>query len=107
MAAKAALVALLITAPLLGSAAPQALKRPFYQGPALLRRSTSQDPSCPEGFLCVQQTCPAGVICAAGESCVDFEGTLACAPSAPQWCALDPTTFEGVGCQAGIDGICW
>jgi hypothetical protein len=71
---------------------------------ALSTRFTSQDPSCPEGFLCDQQECPADVICPAGQVCVNFEGTIACGPSDLQWCALNPTTFEGVGCE---DGTCW
>jgi hypothetical protein len=100
-------IALLALVPHFCHAAPWNLRIPFYQGPALLKRSNSQDPSCPPGFLCVQQTCPSGVVCAAGETCVDFEGTLACAPAAPQWCALNPSTLEGVGCMAGMDGVCW
>jgi hypothetical protein len=67
-------------------------------------RGISQDPSCPNGFLCVLQACPSGVECQPGDNCVNFEGTIACSPSALQWCALNPSTFQAVGCNGGI---CW
>jgi hypothetical protein len=92
------------------TAAPSLLKRPRYvsgkslnQG-AVVGRATSQDPSCPNGFLCVQQACPSGVICGFDETCIDFEGTIACAPNGLTFCALNPATFEGVGCTSGT---CW
>jgi hypothetical protein len=106
-AASAATLLLLAALPTVYSAQFHALNTPFYQGPSLLKRAASQDPSCPPGFLCDQQECPAGVLCPDGESCVNFEGTIACAPKAPQWCALNPSNLQGVGCAAGEDGICW
>src|SRR4051812_41529498 len=70
-----------------------------------LDRRASADPSCPSGFLCNQQSCPSGTICPGGETCISFEGTLACAPAGTSWCALNPTSFEGVGCIG--EGTCW
>jgi hypothetical protein len=72
----------------------------------LFRRAESQDPSCPVGFLCVEEACPADVFCASGETCVNFEGTIACVQTGTQWCALNPSTFEGVGCISS-GGLCW
>ncbi|PVH72962.1 hypothetical protein DL98DRAFT_608767 [Cadophora sp. DSE1049] len=68
-----------------------------------LKRATSQDPSCPAGWLCEQQSCPANVVCSSGEICVNFEGTPACAPSGASWCALNPNTFQAVEC---VNGVC-
>lgn len=82
---------------------PSRLSRPIY-APETLKRATSQDPSCPAGFLCVQQPCPSSAICASGEMCLNFEGTLACVPQGSSWCALNPSSYEGVGCW---DGMCW
>lgn len=70
----------------------------------LFARSTSQDPSCPNGFLCVLEDCPVGLKCQPGDSCVNFEGTSACVTSSLQLCAINPTTFEAVGCNGGQ---CW
>jgi hypothetical protein len=67
-------------------------------------RRDSEDPSCPDGFLCVQQACPAEIICEAGESCFNFEGTIACGDPGLQWCAFNPSTLEAVGCNGGQ---CW
>jgi hypothetical protein len=103
-----AVVAVSIRLPSVVDATSLAFTKPFYQGPTLLSRATSRDPSCPSDFLCDQDSsCPSGVVCPDGQSCVNFEGTIACAPRAPKWCALNPTTFEGVGCAADVDGICW
>jgi hypothetical protein len=71
----------------------------------LSSRATSLDPSCPPGFLCDQTTCPSNVECPSGDACFNFEGTIACATPSLQWCALNPTTFEAVGCAA--NGVCW
>lgn len=70
----------------------------------LLPRTTSQDPSCPAGYLCILEACPANVNCAAGETCLNFEGTIACSSASLDWCALNPSTFEAVGCNGGQ---CW
>jgi hypothetical protein len=92
------------------TAVPALLTRPRYasgESPnqdVVVGRATSQDPSCPNGFLCVQQTCPPGVICGSDETCIDFEGTIACAPKGLTFCALNPATFEGLGCTSGT---CW
>ncbi|RFU32891.1 hypothetical protein B7463_g3468, partial [Scytalidium lignicola] len=66
-------------------------------------RATSQDPSCPDGFLCVQQACPDDIICPAGQTCLNFEGTVACGVPGLEICALNPSSFEAVGCS---DGMC-
>jgi hypothetical protein len=71
---------------------------------SLSSRSTSQDPSCPQGFLCIQEACPISVICGPGETCINFEGTLACVQPGLEWCAINPSTFEGVGCASAL---CW
>ncbi len=71
----------------------------------LLRRATSQDPSCPDGFLCIQEACPSGVICPSGMGCFNFEGTIACGFKNQQVCSLNPMTLEAVGCEN--DRICW
>jgi hypothetical protein len=88
------------------SASPTGLGRPLLVDSSLqnLARRASADPSCPSGFLCNQQSCPSGTICPNGETCISFEGTLACVPTGTSWCALNPTTFEGVGCAGGT---CW
>jgi hypothetical protein len=70
-----------------------------------LKRSTSQDASCPTGFLCIQDTCPGGVVCPPGLDCINFEGTSACVPQGTTWCALNPDSYEAVGCVNG--GTCW
>ncbi|KAH6710677.1 hypothetical protein BKA61DRAFT_694333 [Leptodontidium sp. MPI-SDFR-AT-0119] len=68
-----------------------------------LKRSTSQDPSCPSGFLCEQTACPANVVCPTGERCVNFEGTLGCVPNAGlSFCAINPTNRQAVGCNQGV-----
>lgn len=64
----------------------------------------AKDASCPSGYLCQQQACPSGVKCQAGEVCIDFEGSLACAPPEITVCALKPGTLEAVTCE---DGTCW
>lgn len=71
-------------------------------GLPLSSRGISGDASCPDGWLCQQQIC--NLACPAGEICIQFEGTAACAPAKSQWCALNPNTFQAVECQ---DGICW
>ncbi|KAK4090732.1 hypothetical protein Purlil1_4868 [Purpureocillium lilacinum] len=63
----------------------------------------AKDASCPSGYLCQQQACPSGVKCQAGEVCIDFEGSLACAPPEITVCALKPGTLEAVTCE---DGTC-
>jgi len=67
-------------------------------------RGISQDPSCPNGFLCVQQACPADIFCPAGQTCINFEGTIACGIPGLDICALNPSTLEAVGCNGGT---CW
>ncbi|KAL7940247.1 hypothetical protein V8C42DRAFT_338118 [Trichoderma barbatum] len=69
---------------------------------SLSERAVSQDPSCPAGFLCRQHNCPAGIVCPSGQNCIDFEGTLACGSPELQWCAVNPTTLEAVGCDGGV-----
>jgi hypothetical protein len=71
----------------------------------IIPRAASQDPSCPDGFLCVQELCSGDIICGEDEICVGFEGSMFCASPSFQWCAVNPTTFEGVGCNT--DGVCW
>ncbi len=39
-----------------------------------------------------------------GEACINFEGTIGCVPDASSWCAINPITYEGVGCW---NGTCW
>jgi hypothetical protein len=70
----------------------------------LVSRGISQDPSCPAGFLCLLEACPSDVVCQPGDTCINFEGTIACSSSSLQWCALNPSTFEAVGCN---NGQCW
>jgi hypothetical protein len=91
-------------------AAPgRTLGRPMgYDGqpaPQLEKRASSSDSSCPQGFLCEadRRTCASGIQCPTDEVCVNFGGTPACAPSGTQldWCALNPDTFEAVGCDGG------
>ncbi|KAH8812652.1 hypothetical protein F5884DRAFT_314506 [Xylogone sp. PMI_703] len=65
------------------------------------RRGISQDPSCPDGFLCVQQSCPSDVTCPSGTSCYNFEGTVTCGWPGLDYCALNPNTLEAVGCNGG------
>ncbi|KAF3920067.1 hypothetical protein AA313_de0200233 [Arthrobotrys entomopaga] len=86
-----------------GSASPTRMNPPLSLGNATppVRRATSQDPSCPVGWLCVKQSCPGEVVCASGESCINFEGVIACAPTGSSWCAINPTTYQGVGCASG------
>ncbi|KAL1849441.1 hypothetical protein VTK73DRAFT_9873 [Phialemonium thermophilum] len=84
-------------------ASPVRVYQPAARVP-LLARSVSEDPSCPPGFLCVRDACPSGVVCPTGEECVNFEGTLACAPPGRTWCALHPGSLEAVGCSPG--GVC-
>jgi hypothetical protein len=79
------------------------LSRPIF-APRTLKRATSADPSCPAGYLCNQEPCPSSAICPTGEMCVNFEGTLACVPQGSSWCAVNPDSFQGVGCW---NGICW
>src|SRR5687768_10102156 len=67
-----------------------------------VRRAVSQDPSCPDGFLCNQQSCPAGIECPEGDVCIDFEGAIACAMPGLKWCAFNPDSFQGVGCLEGL-----
>jgi len=69
-----------------------------------LKRTTSNDASCPAGWLCEQQSCPGNVFCPTSQVCVDFEGTPTCAPSGTSWCALNPSTLQAVKCG---NGICW
>ncbi|KAH8797625.1 hypothetical protein F5884DRAFT_253858 [Xylogone sp. PMI_703] len=69
--------------------------------PRIFGRASSQDPSCPDGFMCVQQACPDHIICPEGESCFNFEGTVACGDPGLQFCALNPSTFEAVACNGG------
>jgi len=69
-----------------------------------LKRSTSSDPSCPEGWLCEQQGCPGNAVCPSGQVCIDFEGTPACAPTGASWCALNQNSLQAVECNGGI---CW
>ncbi|KAM7190958.1 hypothetical protein V8F33_009191 [Rhypophila sp. PSN 637] len=83
------------------TAVPTRLSRPLF-APPTLKRATSSDPSCPRGFLCNQEACPGSTICPSGDMCLNFEGTLACVPQGSSWCALNPDTFEGVGCWNGI-----
>ncbi|KAK3308376.1 uncharacterized protein B0T15DRAFT_106596 [Chaetomium strumarium] len=99
------IVAVLLSLLSIGAAhhIPARLSRPIF-APDTLKRATSQDPSCPDGFLCLQQPCPSSAICAAGEMCLNFEGTLACVPQGASFCALNPSSFEGVGCW---NGMCW
>lgn len=68
----------------------------------LTTRGTSKD-SCPNGWLCQQQQCDAP--CPAGEVCVTFDGTKACAPPNKKWCALNPSTLQAVECE--VNGVCW
>lgn len=105
MARSLPLLALLLSSLSVGTAhhIPSRLSRPLY-APATLKRATSQDPSCPAGFLCVQEPCPGSAICPSGEMCLNFEGTLACVPLGSSFCALNPDSFEGVGCW---NGMCW
>ncbi|KAH6694937.1 hypothetical protein BKA61DRAFT_741936 [Leptodontidium sp. MPI-SDFR-AT-0119] len=88
-------------------ASPLQVERPgisnHFNELQFLKRATSQDPSCPAGWLCEQQSCPGDVVCSSGEICVEFEGTPACAPAGASWCALNPNTFQAVEC---INGIC-
>jgi hypothetical protein len=91
----------------MSSASPVLFNEPFVASSdalQVLKRSTSQDASCPSSFLCVAEQCPANVICPDGQSCINFEGNLACAPSGTNFCALNPTSFEAVRCDGGI---CW
>jgi hypothetical protein len=89
-------------------ASPVQIERPGWSNRfndlQFLKRSTSNDASCPAGWLCEQQSCPANALCPSGEVCVDFEGTPACAPSGASWCALNPSTLQAVEC---VNGICW
>jgi hypothetical protein len=39
--------------------------------------------------------------CPGSDICVEFGGTAACAPNDHDWCALNPDTFEAVGCKGG------
>ncbi|KAK0634130.1 peptidase S8/S53 domain-containing protein [Immersiella caudata] len=71
----------------------------------IVRRATSSDPSCLQGFVCEtdRQQCPAGTVCPPDTVCVSFGGALACAPASADlsWCALHPDTFEAVACPDG------
>ncbi|KAF2111869.1 hypothetical protein BDV96DRAFT_602899 [Lophiotrema nucula] len=69
-----------------------------------LEKRGSSDPSCPDGWLCVQGDCPAGVVCPAGETCINFEGTIGCVPAGSSWCSINPNTYQGVGCWN--DSVC-
>ncbi|KAK3902245.1 hypothetical protein C8A05DRAFT_15670 [Staphylotrichum tortipilum] len=104
MARSLPLLALFFFCLSLGSAhnIPDRLSRPIF-APSTVKRATSEDPSCPAGYLCDQEPCPSSAICPSGEMCVNFEGTLACVPQRSSWCALNPDSFQGVGCW---DGIC-
>ncbi|KAL2802194.1 hypothetical protein BJX63DRAFT_441347 [Aspergillus granulosus] len=84
------------------SASP--LRAPLSVPDHVRRATNSEDPSCPDGFFCKQSSCPEGVVCPSGETCINFEGNFACAPPGLQWCALNPTTLQGVGCDSGL---CW
>ena len=72
--------------------------------PALEPRA-SRDPACPDGYLCGQDSCSSNVKCPEGTVCINLEGSAACAPPGLQWCALNPSTFEAVGCS--VNNICW
>lgn len=74
-------------------------------GDRIMGRAPSRDPSCPEGFLCEVGSCAAAVAVACPgpvQTCFDFEGIPACGSAWLQWCALNPDTFEGVGCAGGV-----
>jgi hypothetical protein len=81
-------------------------EEPIGSSSRLVKRvTTSSDPSCPEGYLCVLDDCPIDLRCSEGNHCVNFEGTLRCLPDSGTWCALDLANgvmFGGVG-----QGICW
>lgn len=90
----------------LGHAAPWQLTRPLHvPGTAMVKRATTSDPSCPQGFICEGDlmSCPTGTICPADTACVNFGGALACAPavSGLSWCAINPDTYEAVACPDG------
>ncbi|RAK74413.1 uncharacterized protein BO72DRAFT_515847 [Aspergillus fijiensis CBS 313.89] len=95
-------VAWLYALGLVASSAAGPLRSPL-SAPKIVRRATSSaDPSCPDGFFCQQSDCPSDVVCPSGETCINFEGNYACAPPGLQWCALNPTTLQGVGCDSGL-----
>ncbi|KAH8810884.1 hypothetical protein F5884DRAFT_897418 [Xylogone sp. PMI_703] len=77
---------------------------PMLRPAGLLARATSQDPSCPAGFLCNKQSCPGNIICPEGEVCINFEGVSACMDPGLQLCAFNPSTFQAVGCAN--NGVC-
>jgi len=72
--------------------------------PGLAPRA-SRDPACPEGYLCGHDSCSSNIECPGGTVCINLEGTAACAPPGLQWCALNPSTFEAVGCS--VNNKCW
>ncbi|KAG7106925.1 hypothetical protein HYQ44_020371 [Verticillium longisporum] len=47
-------------------------------------------------------TCGGDAVCPGDRTCVDFEGTVGCAVPGLSWCALNPITFEAVGCDGGV-----
>jgi|SRR5882757_2269657 hypothetical protein len=77
---------------------------PQEYNPYVIKRATSEDASCPSGYLCVQEACPNDIKCPEGEVCINFEGAIACAAPGFGWCAFNPTTFQAVACS---DGLCW
>ncbi|KAL1839879.1 hypothetical protein VTK73DRAFT_3893 [Phialemonium thermophilum] len=72
---------------------------------AALDRRQSSDPACPAGFVCSGGPCPSDVACEAGETCVNFGGTIGCVPSGSKVCAVQPTSLEAVICLAE-NGVC-
>ncbi|RAH81716.1 hypothetical protein BO86DRAFT_399552 [Aspergillus japonicus CBS 114.51] len=95
-------VALLYALGLVATSAASPLRAPLSAPKNARRATSSADPSCPDGFLCQQSDCPSDVVCPSGETCINFEGNYACAPPGLQWCALNPTTLQGVGCDSGL-----
>ncbi|KAL4877591.1 hypothetical protein BJY04DRAFT_230551 [Aspergillus karnatakaensis] len=87
---------------LLGGCDAKPLSRPLSVPNNVRRATTSEDPSCPDGFFCKQSNCPDDVKCPSGEVCINFEGNFACAPPGLNWCALNPTSLEAVGCESGL-----
>ncbi|PYI31449.1 hypothetical protein BP00DRAFT_474956 [Aspergillus indologenus CBS 114.80] len=95
-------VALLYALGLVATSAASPLRAPLSAPKNVRRATSSADPSCPVGFFCQQSDCPSDVVCPSGETCINFEGNYACAPPGLQWCALNPTTLQGVGCDSGL-----